>query len=104
MAESDDMVIPVEVIAQASQAWRARMAESPADEDANSAVTGAYRAEYRVIARWAREVALREAEEAVRSERDRYLPGYPSRVPLGSTLRAIRALRSGTANTNPKGD
>jgi uncharacterized protein YdbL (DUF1318 family) len=58
------------------------MRESGYTEDANSAITAARHAEYQVIAEWAREVALEDAAQ----------------------INAIRALRSGTADTNPKED
>jgi hypothetical protein len=65
----------------------------------------------RLLVRWAREAALREAEEAVR-------PNYRVMMLTGVDTSGLRdvndalhraadrlaALRSGTADTNPKGD
>jgi hypothetical protein len=98
---SDDMGIPDDVLVEAfgnTAVWYPSFREGTL-----------IRAQ--VIAQWAREVALREAEEAV-------LSPYKGTVNTAGmsyedaasweaadvAAAAIRALRSGTADTNPKGD
>jgi hypothetical protein len=109
---SDDMGIPDDVMERADSAWRDRMRESGYTEDANSAITAARHAEYQVIAEWAHEVALEDAARiahmvhyAAECSTDGMLSaGMQSRSNAGFEIRnAIRALRSGTADTNPKG-
>jgi hypothetical protein len=67
----------------------------------------------RLLVRWAREVALEDAAQiahmvhyAAECSTDGMLSaGMQSRSNAGFEIRnAIRALRSGTADTNPKGD
>jgi hypothetical protein len=98
---SDDTVIPDDVLEAAYQADIATSRESPDVEQAYA----------RVIARWAREVALREAADMIKAEIERLevvkgTYAKAQRHALGLVWAQLRsaALRSGTADTNPKGD
>jgi hypothetical protein len=93
---SDDMVIPDDVLEAAEKANPNIFASKVIDE-------------YRVIARWARDEALKPFREA--EEEWRHTP-YTGRLLQRDWHKAdirlrhavFAALRSGTADTNPKGD